>query len=597
MIRLSAALIVTIFTSSAWAEPIPAKKASAIPTEMPVHAKSLVVAHLQGFDRVKEKASVFVKAAFPKDGEALAKKMNEGIVAALDGRQLKSLTKDGRIYFAVHSFNDFDDNPFVFIVPIDDPKAFVAGVFPKEKVESREKAQGGFEKIVSDGETYYVIEKPNQVVIAGNEEIAKIYNGQFETLKSKFLGDAAADAFFRSDASLFVNIEEINEQHGEQIKQFRQVFNLVFEQGAFGGAPGVDKRQIELIKQVYGAMFQMLDDGKAVVLAGELTKDGAYLRLTGRFAPDSTSAKFTGQEKPSPLAELGALPKGFANYTAWAFGPQLAKPIAKLAREIAAGEGDDAGQAKLDAWGELAAASTRTISGTQFDRAGVTLISNPNADKTVAAMVAAYQSLGEGAVFQNIPVKGKPAVAERDQTYRDITFHKIVVKVDFEEAAKKMPEQGREAAMAAFKQFLPETATFWVGAKGEQIIQVAGKDWAEAKAHLDAALEKKASATGDASFQQTRDALPADVNFLNLFDATKMINFMGGYFGSILGSIPGFLFGGEGMPKLAAVKADPCYAGVTLTLKGDSFALTAYAPAKAAALVREAIEPLLGKDD
>jgi hypothetical protein len=589
--------LVSIISVSAWAAPVPAGKAAAVPTEMPVHAKSLIVVHLQGFDRVKEKAAAFVKAAFPKDGEAMAKKMNEGIVAALEGRQLKSLTKEGRIYFTIHSFTDFDENPFAFVVPVDDPKAFVAGVFPKEKVESRERAQGGYEKIESDGETYYVIEKPNQVVIAGNDEIAKLYNGQFETLKSKFLGDAAAEAYFKSDVSLFVNIEEINDQYGEQIKQFRQFFSLIFDQGAFGGAAGMDKRQIDQIKQVYGALFQMLDDGKAVVLAGELAKDGAYLRLLGRFAPDSASAKFTGEEKPIPLAELGELPKGFANYTGWAFGPQMAKPFAKIAREIVASDGDEAGHAKLDAWSELTATSTRTAFGTQFDRSGVTLARNPNADKTVVAMVAAYQTLGEGAVFQSIPVKGKPAVTERDQTYRDFVFHKIAVKVDFEEAAKKMPEEGREAAMAAFKQYLPETTTFWVGAKGDQIVQVVAKDWTAAKTHLDAAFEKKAVATTDASFKQTRDALPADVSFVTMLDATKTINFMGGYFGSIMGSMPGFPFGGEGMPKLATVKADPCYVGLTLTLKGDSFALTAFAPVKAAALVREAVEPLMSKDD
>lgn len=597
MIRLSVAALVTLFSVSAWADPVPVKKASAVPTEMPVHAKSLVVVQFQGFERVKEKATAFVKAAFPKDGEALAKKMNEGIVAALEGRQLKSLTKDGRIYFAVHSFTDIDDNPFVIVVPVDDPKAFVAGIFPKDKVESREKAQGGYEKIVSDGETYCIIEKPSQVVIAGNDEIAKLYNGQFETLKTKFLGESAGETFFRSDASLFVHIEEINEQYGEQIKQFRQFFNLIFDQGALGGAPGMDKRQMELIKQVYGAAFQMLDDGKAVVLAGELTKEGAYLRLHGRFAPDSTSAKFIGQETPSPLATLGDLPKGFTNYTAWAFGPQMAKPFAKIAREIAAGDGDEAGQAKLDAWSELAAGSTLTTSGTNFDRSGVVITQNPSADKTVGAMVAAYQSIREGAVYQNLPIKGKPAVAERDQTHREITFHKVAIKVDYEEAAKKLPEEGREAAMKAFKEFMPETTSFWVGAKENRIIQVTAKDWATAKTYLDETFDKKLPSMNDASIRQTREALPADVSFLTMLDVTRTINFVGGYLGPLLGNMPGFATGGEGRPKLATVKADSCYVGLTLTLKGDSFAVTVFAPTKAASLVREAVEPLLGPDE
>lgn len=596
VIRISIAVLMSLISTSAWAEPIPAKKSPSVPTEMPVHAKSLIVVQLHGFDLVKDKATAFVKSAFPKDGEALAKTMNEGIVAAMEGRQLKSLTKEGRIYFVVHSFTDFDENPFAFVVPVDDPKAFVAGTFPKEKVESREKAPGGYEKIESEGETYYVIEKPNQVVIAGNDEIAKLYNGPFETLKSKFLGDAAAEAFFKSDASLFVNIEEINEQYGEQIKQFRQFFNLLFEQGLPGGGPGMDKRQMELIKQLYGAAFQMLDDGKAVVLGGELTKEGAYVRLLGRFAPNSASAKLVGQEKPTPLAALGELPKGFANYSAWAFGPQMAKPFAKMVREIAAKEGDEAGQAKLDAWSELAAGSTRTLLGANFDRAGVTLVQNPHSDKTVAAMVAAFQAVAEGAVFQNIPVKGKPAVAERDQTHREIAFHKISVTVDFEEAAKMIPEEGRAAAIAAFKQYLPETTTFWVGAKGDQIVQVTAKDWTAAKVHLDAAWDKKTPSTGDASFKQTREALPAEVSFLTLLDATRTINFMGGYFGSIMSSMPGFVFGGEGLPKLATVKADPCYVGLALTLKGDSFAVTAFTPIKAVSLVREAVEPILGKD-
>ena len=65
------------------AAPVPAGKPGAIPTEIPVLAKSMIVVQVNGLDKVKEKIGTFLKSAFPKEGESLAKQLDEKIIKAL----------------------------------------------------------------------------------------------------------------------------------------------------------------------------------------------------------------------------------------------------------------------------------------------------------------------------------------------------------------------------------------------------------------------------------------------------------------------------------------------------------------------------------
>ena len=48
--------------------------------------------------------------------------------------------------------------------------------------------QAGYEKIVSEGETFYVIERLNQVVLVHQSEVADQYVGKFDTLNARIDG-------------------------------------------------------------------------------------------------------------------------------------------------------------------------------------------------------------------------------------------------------------------------------------------------------------------------------------------------------------------------------------------------------------------------
>ena len=161
------ALMVLAITPAAMAAPVPAGKPTAIPAEIPVLAKSMVVFQLNGVESTKQKVKSFLTNAFPKEGADWAKQIDVfAMIPKHAGRELKGIEKDGRIYFAFSEVEELGSNPFSCIVPVTDAKAFVDGLFPKAKIASREKTQAGYEKIVSASDTYYIIEKPNQVIIA-----------------------------------------------------------------------------------------------------------------------------------------------------------------------------------------------------------------------------------------------------------------------------------------------------------------------------------------------------------------------------------------------------------------------------------------------
>lgn len=586
--------IVAIMWSSALAPaaPVPAGKGRAIPDEAPVPAKAMVVFQLSGYDRTKGKAESFLKSAFPKEGETYQTRFREWLVGALDGRELKGLTKDGRCFFVVHNFENFGENPFSFVVPVDDPAAFVTGIFPAGKVESREKLAHGIEKIVSNGEDHFVVTQAGSVIVAGTEDIATEYAKSLQTLKTSQLGEAVAKAFYLSDASLYVNVPAINEAHGEQIKQIRGLMGLLMNQA--GGAARMERRQIELVKVAYDGLFQMVEDGRAVVLAAELKPEGLAVKLLGRFTPESETGNVLGGETPSRLATLDELPSGFMNYSASAFGPKVGKLFAKFYREFTAADDDEVAGASLSTWAGLLGKATATVSAAEIGKAGVVVTTVPDAKGTVAAMLAAVKSLKAGASYQNVKLKGTPTVTEGSETYRDWNYHRIALKVDYDETAKALPEATRAAAVASMKKLLPETTNVWVAADGVRIVQVNGSDWAAAKAALDKLFDKAATVGTDPATKRTRAVLPAEASYVGLFEVVRGLNFLADYFPALTTDVPGTEVAGE-IPTLNNVTGPASYAGVALTMKGDTAVVDVFVPAAAAGPIQKAIQPFLSK--
>ena len=121
--------------------------------------------------------------------------------------------------------------------------------------------------------------------------------------------------------------------------------------------------------------------------------------------------------------------------------------------------------------------------------------------------------------------------------------------------------------------------------RGKRFVAVTAPDWAAAKALLDGAVDKKATASGDAAFAATRKQLPAEAGTITLFDAVKGLSFVGEYLKGLGGAIPGLPVD---LPKIGKVKGDPAYLGFAVGLNGDTACVDVFVPVGAVKLVRQA---------
>lgn len=588
MVHFLAAVLLMVPTGAA---PVPAGKSGDLPSEIPLPANTPLVVQLQGYDSVKSKVETFLAKAFPDQAERMKTQFAAFLESGLEGRKFTGLTKGGRIYFALTALKDLDaeESPIAFVVPVDDAKTFLDGFFPADKVTSREMHKMGIEKIVSEGGTYYVVKKADRVVLVENPQLAETMAGSFETIKTSTWDTDAAKLFFSSDLSVAVNVLSVNEMYADDIRNFRQLMTFVLEQG---GGGQLEKQQLEQARIMIKGFFRALDDGRSFVAGAALKPEGVSLSIRGTFKAGSPSATFTGAEKQSSHEALGQMPGGHSVYLGSVAGPGLSDATAGLYREIMAGDDDEGGHAAIDAWTKIAQQAKSTRGSSEFNRNGITWIDHPDPKSYADGLATMYQKLGDGAIYQNVVLKNKPVVALKDQSVRNMTFHRIQLAFDYEKSTEKLPEAAREAAVQSMKKMLPSPISFWIGTDGKTILQVTAPDWTKARTLIDSAFESNSRIKDDASFAAMRKQLPDEVTTLVGLDTVKLTNFMSEYLGSMfraLGDVPFEI----DFSKIKPIQAKPSYAGFALTLKGNAFVLDLFVPHESVHAAYRAIQPLL----
>src|SRR5207244_9729107 len=123
--------------------------------------------------------------------------------------------------------------------------------------------------------------------------------------------------------------------------------------------------------------------------------------------------------KPAPLTEINTLPSGQIIYSATEFGPSLLKSMAPMIYGVAAeGESQKAVQSAVD---DLVAAGNQTsLSAASFPMSSIQSATFQDPNKAVEGQLKLFRALGEGAMFQNSAIKGKPEIKENDQTYKGL---------------------------------------------------------------------------------------------------------------------------------------------------------------------------------
>lgn len=564
---------------------------------LPYPAKTPLVLQVNGFEQARERLGALIAAAVPEDAAKFNKQIDAGVKQLLDGRKLTAVPKAGRVFFVVQDFAKLgEDEPAVALfVPVTGYKAFRESFLTADELKTVEKAGDGVDSVktnaTGDEATVFLVDLKEYVAVTPDKGTADAYAAKFPRGSTAAMGPDVAATFLTSDVSLFVNMDAINDQYGEQIRGFKGLIDFAFNQAGMGGQiPGLTKKQLEGVKGVLAGLFQGVEDSRGLVVGLEFRPEGLNARLQARFAPDSVTAGALKAEAPAPLAEVGNFPRGLTSYSATKLGKKIGDAMKALGAEFAAAEDDDDGAEAID---KLLAALAKAGPGAAFAAAhppgtAITVTPYRDAAGAAAATTKLYQTLEAGGRVAAVVLKDKPKVAEKAKSHRGFTFAEVRLTFDFDATVASLPDNVRESTVKTLKRAANEKTTLWVGTDGKVLASVAAKDWAAAGGLLDAYLDGKGTVGGEAGFKLTRKNLPAAANLLSMTETGEMIQTWVEQLKSLGDSMPGFPQVGSVKP----VKGEPTYMGVAVTLKADTATLDGFLPTTALNVAKKMLMPL-----
>ena len=428
-----------------------------------VPAKSPIVVQVNGLEKARNRLGKFLGNALPDLAPKLAKKMEDGIAELAEGRDLKSISADERIYFVVNDLSNLTDNPqFAILLPVSSYAEFKKGFLKDDERKSIKKEDDGFDSIAITGkdEPGYMVDRKNYVVLTNDKEVAKKFAKGDDAGLAKAMSKETAKAFLDQDAAVYVNLKEINRQYGAQIRGFKLLLGPLLQQG---GA-GIDKKQAEMFKQMFDSFLSMLEDGVATVIGLDFRPEGVNFRFTAQFASESETNAFLKKLKPSTLAELGSLPGGKLMYSASNFDPTLSKTLSAMMKEVLADDEDeDAKKIVQEAAKEMTENGrvVELVASNALGR-GLTISEYNDGAKALASLLKLYKALTKTGSLGNLPLKSKPEVKENVETVGEYKLSSIKMAFDFDKAVENLPEAGRDAAKAMMIKMAGENTNFWI---------------------------------------------------------------------------------------------------------------------------------------
>jgi hypothetical protein len=587
---LTAFLTVLALTPSLFSAPVPAGGKSKDVTDLPVPANAMAAIQLNGLDRSKARVLKLLEPIDAEIAKQVAGWMDEQLKEVLEGRDLKGIDANGRVFVAVAALGDLGnaDPPVSVSIPVADYKTFREKFLTTAERKSFIAGKGGVDEIEFEpsGKPLYLVDnKAGYVIASPNKELAESYADKFEPLSAKKLG-TVADSFLAADVAVFLNVVRVNEVYGEQIKQGKAFFNLAFQQG---GGMGLDPKQMQAAKVMFDGLFQVIEDANGFVVALDARPEGGNLRLDLSFLPSTPSANVLANEKPTPLKVLNDQPKGMNNYSASKWGKAFADLQRTLGGEFAAPDGDDKLADAIEKWTELFTSTdgeTVTLAGPAMSSLTSTAFKDPT--KVADAKLKLMKKMTGGASYSNVILKQNPEVKEASQKHAGFTLHSASIEVDYQAAVRNLADDtAKEAAIEAMKKLLPEKQTIWFGSDATRYIQITAKDWDTAKAMLDGFAAPKAKVGDDPAFLLTRKQLPEEAGFLSLVDTGGMLGTIGDYLSSMGGAIPA---PGVEMPRFGKVSGDPAYIGVAFTARPQSARFDLFVPTGAMKAIKKSVE-------
>ncbi|HVS35133.1 MAG TPA: hypothetical protein VMS17_06090 [Gemmataceae bacterium] len=560
----TAVLLLAASAPAAWAAPND-KSLSWVPATAPV------VAHLNGLDALRSHVAAFLKNAVPGQGDALLAQYDSMMQNGVQGRKLRGLSKDGPIFFVV---TDLPPNPdsFGLVAAVSDYAAFRDNILSDEEKKAIQTTDG-YESTTFFGTPIYLVNKKTYVVFTPSKELAASYvkkgtgaegAGGLETKLSK----VQAAKFLASDAGYYVDMEAINKQFADQIKDFRNKFHDQLDQAAQAVGPE-QKAQFEMAKKMFDPLFQAAEDAKAALATVEVHPDGVTLHMDVEPRSGTATADLFKGFTPQPFKDLGKLPAGNLAYGGVAFDPAMLKLVGDLMNGLANDPKFKDAAAAFEDWSK--SGPTGQISAFSYPASGLSITQCAEPDKAVAAAVKALQSFGSGGAF-SIAFKDKPEVKQDAEKYNSISFTSIHMVWDFDKmmAAQangpQLPDAMKKQLIESLKKLIGEEMNAYIGVDGKTVVQVSAKDWTSAQKLLDGYYKGQDAVGADKGFSGARKQLPDQATVLVVLDAVQAAGDVMDFMKPIMQTL------GVNLPPNypAAVKGKPGYVGFAVTMRPES---------------------------
>ncbi|QJW98972.1 hypothetical protein [Frigoriglobus tundricola] len=597
-----AAVTVAVLATSAptlgAAAPVPGEAGKAV--TFPFPAKAPVVVQVNGLGTARDRLTAMLKAALPDDYAAIKKNLDDGLKQALADRKVTAIPTTGRIFLVVNDISGLTgDNPTVsLLLPVTGYKEFRGTFLTTDEQKTFEAGKTGVDEVkinLFGGEQpAFLVDLKEYVAITPDRGTAETYANKYTRASTTTMPVELAKTFVAADASVYVNLDVINDTYGDQIRAFKGFIDFGVNQGLMGGmVPGVSKKQIEAIKTVLHGVFQAVEDGRGVVVAAEFRPEGMNLRLQGQFAEDTASWKLLRAEEPGSLADLAKLPVGLNQYGASKYGKKVAETIRGLNPEFGPADDDEKGAELIDKRMKelLAAGPQGEVTATGAPDVTLSVAAYTDAKKAVAALVGCYEAISAGGRIQSVVLKDAPKVTPAARKHKGFTFTEIRLAFDFEATVKDLPDGLKENTREQLKRMLAEKTTLWIGTDGKAVVLLTAKDWGTAAGTLDQFLDGRKPIGNTAGYKLTRQNLPPETSALLLTETGQTLTALLDAVRAMEGTVPDL----PKIGKIKPLKGDPTFLGVAVTLKGDTATANVFVPGTAIAAGRSLLADVFKK--
>lgn len=565
---------------------------------LPYPAKAHLVVSINGFDRARDRLQQLLTVALPDDAANWNKVIDDQLSRVLEGRKLTALRKDARIFITIHDLESvFEGMPVLSVlVPVTSHQQFVDSFLTDGERRTLDAGRNGVGviKTTALGEEMplFLVDLKQYTAVTLDRHTAEGYAGKYAGGTTESLGSELAETFLKADLALFINLEQINQQFGEQIRGVRGLIEFALQQAAQEGMlPGLGKQQLDAIKVILRGGFQGIEDCQAVVIGVELQSEGIRFRVQARFTDNSPSARWIASEASQPAVELAKLPSALGTYTQTRLGKLAREVFWPLSQEFITTADDERGasliqehlqdQLKAGPRGEWAATATPGL--------GIAVAEYDDARKAHRAITKAYKAVAAGGRVNSVVVKTAPRVLDEAVTHRGFTFSEIRLNYDFEATVAQLPAGVRESALETLKRTLRDKTDLWIGTDAKQVVTLNAPDWNTAQSLLDKYLDQKQTIGASKAFKLTRGQLPEDATILWVAETQAAITSLVDSLRSAGEVIPGFPQLGISKP----VKGVPTYLGLAVTLKGEVVTVTGFIPTGAISVGQKIIQELL----